>query len=535
MAYAILFLYISVQDYRAVLPMKTTAATVLADVPAHQRERVLSGMRWSVWLSSLAVPCGAAINLLLARVSPETIGVYGLLNVYIGLIVAFLYFGGDTVVIKLIPECTVDKRASFLASYLAVLFALLAGWLVFAYLCPAAIELVLGHETGHRLNFILLCLAPVPILFYAVVAALKGMLEIRLSQMLAKLLTIISMAAYGVIFLFARPLLAHHPTGVIWSIYLALTGTLALIGASRVFRLCGQPQLRFHLPRGFWRYAVDTQLVGVVFFFSSRLDYILVLNFGGLAVLGRYVAIMAVAATVPMMNSLFMDTLLPAVTNMIASHNPRGAGQVFMIHMRILFLITVAAGCAVMLLAAPAAVVMGPKYRSVEGLIVLMTMFQCIASPGAYGGTLLSSIGRQRLAVWTGLLGAAMFSALFLATWHRWNLTGAVTAYGLALLFSNCLLMTIALKTAPIFPSIAGLWFKAALVQTAVGSIAMWWMPLGPVASLVTWVTGLAVFLWAAHYDLRELKLLARMFIPGPTVLLGDATAAAPKFIIGEK
>ena len=441
----------------------------------------------------------------------------------------------NTVVIKFIPECTIEQRASFLASYLAVVFAILGGWLVFAWLCPSAMELVLGHQTGHRLNFILLCLAPVPILFYVVVAALKGMLEIRLSQILAKLLTIISMAAYAGIFIAARPILARHPAAIIWSIYLGLTGILALIGAARVFHLCGRPRLRFHLPAGFLRYAVDTQVVGAVSFFSGRLDYVLLLNFGGLAILGRYVAVMAVATTVPMMNNLFMDTLLPSLTNMVASRNSRGAGQIFMVHMRILFLITVAAGCALMLLAAPAAGVMGPKYRSVEGLIVLMTMFQCIASPGAYGGTLLSSIGRQRLAVWTGLLGAAMFSALFLATWHRWNLTGAVTAYGLALLFSNCLLMTIALKTAPIFPSIAGLWFKAALVQTAVGSIAMWWMPLGPVASLVTWVTGLAVFLWAAHYDLRELKLLARMFIPGPTVLLGDATAAAPKFIIGEK
>jgi len=227
-----------------------------------------------------------------------------------------------------------------------------------------------------------------------------------------------------------------------------------------------------------------------------------------------------------MMNNLFMDTLLPSLTNMIASRNARGAGQVFMIHMRILFLITVAAGCAVMLLAAPAAEVMGPKYRSVEGLIVLMTMFQCIASPGAYGGTLLSSIGRQRLAIWTGLLDAAMFSALFLATWHRCNLTSAVIAYGLALLFSNCLLMTIALKTEPMFPSIAGLWFKAALVQTGVGAVAMWWMPRGPLATLFIWAAALTVFLWASHYEQREWKLLVRMFGPGSASLLSDVPEA---------
>ena len=494
---------------------RMNATAVLADVPAHQRERVLSGMRWSVWLSSLAVPCSAAISLLLARVGPETIGVFGLLNVYIGLIIAFLYFGGDTVVIKFTPECAAEERASFLASYLAVVFAILVGWLLFAWLCPGAVALVLGNQIGRRLDFILLCLAPVPIFFYVVVAALKGMLEIRLSQTLAKLLTVISMAAYAVIFVAARPVLAHHPAGVIWGTYLGLTGALALIGAVRIFQLCGRPRLRFHLPAGFWSYAFDIQMVGGVSFFSSRLDYILLLNFGGLALLGQYVAVMAVAMTVPMVSNLFMDTLLPSLTNMIATRNSRGAGQVFMIHMRILFLLTVATGCAVMLLAAPAAEVMGPEYRSVKGLIVLMTMFQSIASPGAYGSTVLSSIGRPRLILWSSVLQVSLFVSLFFATWHRWNMTGAVAAYGLALLISYVALMAIALKTAPIFPSIAGLWFKAAIVQSVVAAVALWWMPLGPLAALIIWAAALAVFLWTSHYDIAEFSDFGRMFIPG--------------------
>jgi len=435
----------------------------------------------------------------------------------------------NTDVIKFIPECTVEQRASFLASYLAVVFAILGGWLVFAWLCPSAMELVLGHQTGHRLNFILLCLAPVPILFYVVVAALKGMLEIRLSQILAKLLTIISMAAYAGIFIAARPILARHPAAIIWSIYFGLTGILAPIGAARVFHLCGRPRLRFHLPAGFLRYAVDTQVVGAVSFFSGRLDYVLLLNFGGLAILGRYVAVMAVATTVPMMNNLFMDTLLPSLTNMVASRNSRGAGQIFMVHMRILFLITVAAGCALMLLAAPAAGVMGPKYRSVEDLIVLMTAFQAIASPGAYGSTVLSSLSRQRRILWSSVLQVALFVSLFLATWHRWNLTGAVVSYGLAMLLSYAALMVIALRTAPFFPSIAGLWFKAAMVQIGVAAAALWWMPLGPLAALITWTAALAIFLWASHYDLQEFRLLAHLFIPGPAVLLGGVPAAAPK------
>src|SRR5258708_5876811 len=115
----------------------------LGHVPAHERDRVLSGMRWSVWLSAIAVPFGAAINLLLARVGPETIGVYGLLSVYVGLITAFVYFGGDTVIIHFIPECKREDRSSFLVSYFLVVFVVLIGWLVFIHFFPTSLRLAL--------------------------------------------------------------------------------------------------------------------------------------------------------------------------------------------------------------------------------------------------------------------------------------------------------------------------------------------------------------------------------------------------------
>jgi len=472
-------------------------------------------MRWSVWLSAIAVPFGAAINLLVARVGPETIGVYGLLSVYIGLITAFLYFGGDTVVIKFTADCSEEDRASFLLSYLVVILIVLVPWLVFAYFCPAAMHLVLGKGPDDRTDFLLLCLAPLPIIFHMVIACSKGMLDIRFSQTLAKLLTIISLLAYGIIFLVARQLLATHPTTVIWGIYLGLTAILAGVGAVRVFRLSGRLRIRFYLPNGFWRYAVDTQQVGIVYFLTSRIDYVLILNFGGLAILGKYVAIMAVAATVPMMNGLFMDTLLPSLTNMIAARNDRAAAEVFMMHMRILFLVTVAVSCAIMVLAVPATMVMGAKYRSIAGLIILMAMLQGVASPGVFGGTLLSSVGRQSLAVWTGVLDVALFGILFLGTWYRWNLTGAVVAYGLSVLVSNALLMTVALRAARIYPSIIGLWFKAALVQATLGTIALYWTPLGPIAATLTWVVAMAAFFRVSHYEVSEFKLLAQTFVPG--------------------
>ncbi len=491
-----------------------TRSALLGHLPEHQRHRILSGMRWTVWLSALAVPFSLGVNLLLARVGPETLGVYGLLGIYVGLTGAFLYFGGDSVVMRFIPECRPDDRASFLASYLLVILAVMSGWLVFAWFCPAAMRLALGNIGGDRFHFLVLCLAVVPIIFWMVVACLKGMLEIRMSQVLVRLFSIISLAIYAALFVFGRSLLSAHPIGVIWSVYLGIIAPLTVIGAVWVVRLYRAPRLRWFLPDEFWRYAVSTQLVSLTSFFAGRLDYVFIVNFGGLRLLGKYVAVMAVATIVPMVSRFFMDTLLPSLTNTISARNHAGAAQVFMLHVRILFLVVTAASCVVMVIAVPVTAVLGPKYASLGGLIIFMALCFGIASPGAIGGTVLASIGRQQLAVWTNVLNLCLFVGLFLVLWRRWNLAGVVIASGTALVITNVILTAIALRAARIFPSIHGLWIRAGAVQTMVGFFALWWMPLRLISAALVWIGAMVLFLWLAQYDWSELSGLAQMFFP---------------------
>src|SRR5258708_18237804 len=107
-----------------------------------------------------------------------------------------------------------------------------------------------------------------------------------------------------------------------------------------------------------------------------------------------------------------------------------------------------------------------------------------------------------------------MFTGLFITTWHRWNLVGAAVAYGLAMITSNVILMTIALRTSRFFPSITGLWLKAALVDIAVGAMALSWMPLGLTSAALTWLGAMALFLRLARYDRSECICLLQMFSP---------------------
>jgi O-antigen/teichoic acid export membrane protein len=486
----------------------------LGHLTDQQRHLILSGMRWTVWLSAITIPFSVAVNLLLARVGPETLGVYGLLSVYISLTSAFLYFGGDTVVMRFMPQCDGEDRASFLISYFAVILAVMSGWLTFLWFCPGAMRLAFGDEFNSRFSFLLLGLSVVPTFFAMMIAALKGMLEIRVSQLLTKCLTLGSLVIYAAIYCFHRSLLSVHPSLVIWSVYFGLSAVLGVGGAIKVGQLCRAKRLRWFLPMGFWRYSFNTQQVSAVTFLARKLDYVLIANFGGLKLLGEYVAINAIAYVIPVVGSFFMDTLLPALTNTIAVRNHSGAAQIFTMHMRILFMVMTATSCAVMVLAVPATVVMGSKYSSLGGLIIFMAAAYGISTPGICGGTVLASIGRQRLGIWALLINLVLFVCLFASLWWRFSLTGAVIAYGVALVISNAILMSIALRVAPFFSSISTLWLKAAVVQALVSFVALWWMPLGLASAALVWVGAVVIFLWLARYSPSECVDLIRTFLP---------------------
>src|SRR6266403_2455495 len=106
-------------------PNKATASFsgVLNGIPERQRRHLISGMRWTLWLSVLSAPCGYITTVLLARVDPAVVGTYGLLSLYIGLTSIFLFFGGNGVAIKFLPELPPEKRLPFLTSYFLMILA----------------------------------------------------------------------------------------------------------------------------------------------------------------------------------------------------------------------------------------------------------------------------------------------------------------------------------------------------------------------------------------------------------------------------
>ncbi len=182
----------------------------LRSLPVEHRGRLLSGMRWTVWLAALAMPFSALTTLVLGRVSPAVLGTYGTLAVYVSFVGSFLFFGGEGVLIHYIPDCRPPERLRFVFTYLAITVASCLLWLTAANFYPALIQGLVGRHDRARFDFWLISLAPIQIGFALIVAALKGMLELKWVQALNRSFTILTALTYTLLAFFARPLHAVH-------------------------------------------------------------------------------------------------------------------------------------------------------------------------------------------------------------------------------------------------------------------------------------------------------------------------------------
>lgn len=506
----------------------TSGGEWMANVPSDIRGRIRSGMRWTVWLTALAVPFSYGSKILLARVSPETIGAYGLLLVYIGVTSCLFYFGGDAVAIKFLPETDRSERVSFLLSYFLVICASLVPWLVLATVFPQSLHYLFGRDAGADFLLLVLCLAPIPILFSLIQAVLKANLDFRRAQLLARMVTIGSFLAYGALFLLQRRWLAVHPAEIVWSLYVALTALGLALGLRWLGRdsFLRDPRerfrLRFWLPRGFWAYAFGTQSISFISLLQ-RVDLVLVLNLGGMKTLGEYVAITTLALTIPLVNRFFYDTLLPSLTNLLAAGNPQAAGEVFRAHMRLLLLVIAVGTCGLIFLASPLLAIFGPAYKSLAPAVVVLTGLVGLANPGATGGTLLSAIGKPHRAAWISLLQAGLNVALFLALWPHFQLLGAVLALGISQLVGASLVFLIAASSVPFRTGVLSDWTRLGLVVVVAAAAAWHWEPASWGVALLDCSLSVLFFLLVGRYRWTDCRELWNWVLPSPLQIPREA------------
>jgi O-antigen/teichoic acid export membrane protein len=497
---------------------KPPAFDGLDQVPERQRHRMISGMRWTLWLSALSAPCGYMTTVLLARVDPAVVGTYGLLSLYIGLTSIFLFFGGNGVPIKFLPELPVEKRLPFLLSYFLVILAATLPYQIAATLWPSRLRYVLGSEAANGFGVLLVWLAPLYILSSVVLAALKGLLEIKWSQLYNRIITLSSFVLYTLLYFVAKPFLASHYVAIIWSTYLVLATLVTALAMRRLLRhfpnVNLRGSLRFFLPPGFWSYTSGLQLVGILSFLSTRLDYLFILNAGGLAEFGRYVALITLVSIIPTFATFVLDSLLPSLTNTLAQRDYHSSRHLVEIYLRFMLPCGMLAATFAILFARPLFALLGPRYMDLVSLGVIAFPVAALQLLNWFVGTMFTAIGQPYGDVIAKGGRMVAFCVAFWLFWRPYHLWGAILAWGIAELIYQGLGLLILLARMPFHFSFVGTYSAYLAVVGLAAIIAKYMTEQNPIFSLAVWIALVGGFFLVARYSWSEIRRLGLLVVP---------------------
>jgi O-antigen/teichoic acid export membrane protein len=499
-------------------PTTALTAEVLDGVPEHQRHHMVSGMRWTLWLSVLSAPCGYITTVLLARVDPAVIGTYGLMSLYVGFTSIFLFFGGNGVAIKFLPEVPAEKRLAFLISYFLLIFAATLPYQIVASIWPKGLKYVLGTEAGNWFGVLLVWLAPFYVLSSLVLAALKGLLQIKWAQVYNRIITLANFALYAVLYFGARPFLASHYIVIIWGSYLILAILVTILAMRRLLRHLRsghfREPIRFFLPPGFWSFTSGLQLGSILTFLSTRLDYVFILNAGGLVEFGRYVTLITLVSVIPTFATFVLDSLLPSLTNTLALRDYEYSRRLTEIYLRFMLPCGMLAATFAILFAHPLFAVLGPRYTDLVNLGLLAFPIAALQVLNWFVGTMFTAIGRPYGSVIVQAGRTVVFCVAFWLLWAPYHLWGAIVAWGIAEVTYQGLGLLVLLRRMPFPFSFVPTYiaFLSIVGLAALSASYLAWRNL--LISAVAWLALVGGFFLVARYSWSEIRRLTLMVLP---------------------
>lgn len=479
---------------------------------------MISGMRWTLWLSILSAPCGYVTTLLLARIDPAVVGTYGLASLYVSLTSIFLFFGGNGVAIKFLPEVAAENRSAFLVSYFVVILATTLPYQIVASIWPGLLQYVVGREADNRFGVLLVWLAPFYVLSSLVLASLKGLMEIKWSQVYGRIITLASFTLYSGLYFGARPFLTSHYVAIIWSTYLVLSVLVTSFAIRRLLRHLGSGQLRerfrFFLPPGFWPYTSGLQLGSILSFLGTRIDYVFILNAGGLVEFGRYVTLITLVSVIPTFATFVLESLLPSLTNSLARRDYESSRHLTEIYLRFMLPCGMLAATFALMFAHPLFALLGPRYKDLVKLSLLAFPIAALQVLNWFVGTMFTAIGQTygSVIVLTGRM--VVFCVAFRALWTPYHLLGAVMAWGIAEVTYQALGLLVLLPRMP-FPFSFGTSYIAFLCIVGLTALsAAFLVGYSQLISAVVWLALVGAFFIVAGYSWNEVGRLTLMVLP---------------------
>ena len=478
------------------------------------KRKALKSARWLVITSVLSMFCSYASNIFLGQISPETLGIYSAVNVFISSLTTFVGMGGAVVLSNFLPKMDSDgKKTQLLHTYIAISFGLYVVFAAVIVLFPEMNLLLSGGLDGISKWVALLVMAPIYISMTIISYLLIALLEARISNIMSKLNTILLPFVLLFVYLVDKRLLEAHLALIIFccvivSNIFAIALGLAFIKREKVIiRAKG-----FYIPKGFGFFALATFMQALFSFLYKNADKMFLISLMDMGQLGYYQAIISILTVVEFIPSLLGNVTIPYFSNIIKLGNKKDVEESYERIEKYMLLFLVSCIIGVISLSDVALNMFGKEYIDYKFLLIILVVAKCIASLGFTNTPMMIVLEKN----WLRLLNSALQIAIqFLITFFcisKLGILAVVLGRTIGVCFAQILPQLMIKYKSSYRIRIPTAYFSGVFCTIILGVVQILYNPnIG--LSIVIGIIGWFVFLIGGRFDKRDFKSIKNMIL----------------------
>lgn len=393
--------------------MLTSKAKSPRDKSMQNREALNSfilGTRWMLMLSVLTLPVSYLNSLLLGRIAPKALGLYGLL-VVLSSITALLMFGGSQTLIKFLPSIPSNQRVSFVLTYGLLACGLVAPLLIAIGIKPPLLSFLVGRPLDPGTVRYLLPFVPLILLTNLSRTILQARMEIKWMTIAGKLVPIASLAGFSTLFAFRRYVPDEQLGEVILLIFCAAHLVSLLLAAYHIYArfIKVEPfHIALFLPSGFWSFGLMINLSMIVVIILDNFDQALIFSQFEIGQLGIYRASLTTAELIRWVPVLLMRSLLPLFSHLLANNQQDQIKLTYRRMIKYNMLATSAIALIIVLFSHEILSLFGAEYTQAESILVLLAGSFVLSGISTINSSFIVATGRVELGLVSGVIGSLL-------------------------------------------------------------------------------------------------------------------------------
>lgn len=486
------------------------------------KQKSVVGAKWTVILSIIALPLSYITSIILGRVSGDTLGIFALLNVFITFVTTFIILGGSNVIIKYLPNLEQENKFLFLKSYLFIIVFITILAMIFIYLFPDSIKIVIGQGFSSNIVIYLIIFIPI-IVFYSIFDyVLNGLIEVKTSTLIKQLFVVGNFIIILLLFLFYREFFLENSLFILFGLFLifyALMGILSFYFSIKIIR--GKKAnfkssdvnyrsffKKFYFPKGFWHFLIFVHVSTILVFAYDKVDQLFLIANLNISELGFYYAATQTAMLIRYVPTVIGGMLLPTFSNMMASKNESIIPRYYKYIVKYNTLMTVFAALFCIFFSKEILIIFGPSYVEYYLIIVILGTFFMVSSIGTVSPSIIIAKGKVKSYFINSLIQIIFQIVIMIFLFTKIGILGLAISKGVGVLIAQIGLIIITYK---IFGNLKDTMPKEYIISIFVGILAITLyliLPSNLLIQSISFLICLLTFLYLGKYSKKDIMFI---------------------------